>query len=101
MERKNNPPPFLPYAILGQEEFDRLRSLSYADTHVIMMTFAVDNRDSLENIMYRWLDEVGDHCPDVKIVLVALKCDLRDDEATIAKLHHHNMHPVLYEEVTL
>jgi Rho family protein len=66
-----------------------------------MMTFAVDNRDSLENIMYRWLDEVGDHCPDVKIVLVALKCDLRDDEATIAKLQHHNMHPVLYEEVTL
>lgn len=27
--------------ILGQEEFDRLRSLSYAETHVIMICFSV------------------------------------------------------------
>lgn len=26
----------------GQEEFDRLRSLSYADTHVILLCFSVD-----------------------------------------------------------
>lgn len=26
---------------LGQEEFDRLRSLSYAETHVIMICFSV------------------------------------------------------------
>jgi GTPase SAR1 family protein len=25
----------------GQEEFDRLRSLSYAETHVVMMCFSV------------------------------------------------------------
>jgi len=82
----------------GQEEFDRLRTLSYADTHVVVLCFAVDNRDSLENIMDRWLEEVGDHCPNVKIVLVALKCDLRDDEATIARLQQYHQHPVLYEE---
>ncbi|KAI8578714.1 hypothetical protein K450DRAFT_245154 [Umbelopsis ramanniana AG] len=82
----------------GQEEFDRLRTLSYADTDVVMLCFAIDNRDSLENIMYRWLEELGDHCPEVKIILVALKCDLRDDEATIASLQQQNIHPVLYEE---
>jgi len=27
---------------LGQEEFDRLRSLSYAETHVIMICFSVN-----------------------------------------------------------
>lgn len=34
----------------GQEEFDRLRSLSYAETHVIMLCFSVDNPTSLENV---------------------------------------------------
>lgn len=34
----------------GQEEFDRLRSLSYAETHVIMICFSVDNPTSLENV---------------------------------------------------
>ena len=35
---------------IGQEEFDRLRSLSYAETHVIMICFSVDNPTSLENV---------------------------------------------------
>jgi Rho family protein len=36
--------------IIGQEEFDRLRSLSYAETHVVMVCFSVDNPVSLENV---------------------------------------------------
>ena len=35
---------------LAQEEFDRLRSLSYADTHVILVCFSVDNPTSLANV---------------------------------------------------
>ncbi|CAD86888.1 GTP-binding protein rho3 [Schizosaccharomyces pombe] len=61
----------------GQEEYDQLRSLSYSDTHVIMICFAVDSRDSLENVITKWLPEVSSNCPGVKLVLVALKCDLR------------------------
>lgn len=38
------------YRPQGQEEFDRLRSLSYAETHVIMICFSVDNPVSLENV---------------------------------------------------
>lgn len=64
----------------GQEEFDRLRSLSYSDTHVIMLCFSVDSRDSLENARTRWVSEIVDHCEGVKLVLVALKCDLRSTE---------------------
>ncbi|EPY50791.1 rho family GTPase Rho3 [Schizosaccharomyces cryophilus OY26] len=66
----------------GQEEYDQLRSLSYSDTHVIMICFAVDSPDSLENVISKWLPEVASNCPSVKLVLVALKCDLRgaDDD---------------------
>lgn len=67
----------------GQEEFDRLRSLSYDDTHAIMLCFSVESPDSLENIESKWINEIEENCPGVKIVLVALKCDLRerrDDE---------------------
>ncbi|THG97365.1 hypothetical protein EW026_g4615 [Hermanssonia centrifuga] len=82
----------------GQEEFDRLRSLSYAETHVIMMCFSVDNPTSLENVEGKWIDEILEYCPGVKIVLVALKCDLRDDRAVQERLARYGMHTVQYEE---
>lgn len=95
----------------GQEEFDRLRSLSYDDTQAIMLCFSVcpltvlppgcnnvlpyfsasratlirelpqkvDNRDSLENVGSKWVAEITEHCQGVKVVLVALKCDLREE----------------------
>lgn len=78
----------------GQEEFDRLRSLSYNDTHVIIVCFSIDNRDSLENIPNRWIEELQEGCPQAKTILVALKCDLRDDEVALKKIK-----PILYEEV--
>ena len=33
----------------GQEDYDRLRPLSYPDTDVILMCFSIDSPDSLEN----------------------------------------------------
>src|ERR1700687_2685946 len=65
----------------GQEEFDRLRSLSYDDTHAIMLCFSVDSKDSLENVESKWVGEVAENCQGVKLVLVALKCDLREQSA--------------------
>ncbi|KAF7309569.1 GTP-binding protein Rho3 [Mycena indigotica] len=84
----------------GQEEFDRLRSLSYAETHVVMICFSawVDNPVSLENVESKWLDEILEYCPGVKLVLVALKCDLRDDSSVKDRLQRHGAHSVQYEE---
>lgn len=44
----------------------------------------MDSKDSLENVESKWVGEIAENCPDVKLVLVALKCDLReqgDEEA--------------------
>lgn len=64
----------------GQEEFDRLRSLSYDDTDLIMLCYSVDSKDSLENVESKWIGEIAEHCPNTKLVLVALKCDLRETD---------------------
>lgn len=74
----------------GQEEFDRLRSLSYSDTHCIMLCFSIDSPDSLENVQTRWVGEIADNCEGVKLVLVALKCDLRSNEDTDAEQPMNN-----------
>jgi len=82
----------------GQEDFARLRSLSYSETHVIMLCFSADNPISLENIESKWMDEIIEYCQGVKIVLVALKCDLRDDPNVVRTLSRQGMHPCQYEE---
>jgi len=82
----------------GQEDFDRLRSLSYAETHVVMLCFSVDNPSSLDNIESKWIDEILEYCPGVKLVLVALKCDLRDDRDVKERLIRYGQRPVEYEE---
>ncbi|BGO99338.1 GTP-binding protein RHO3 [Rhodotorula toruloides] len=85
----------------GQEDFDRLRSLSYADSNVVLLCFSVDQPTSLENVKSKWVDEIRHYCPGVKLALVALKCDLRSDPVVRDKLASAGMQPVEYEEVRL
>lgn len=40
----------------------------------------IDSRDSFENVSTKWITEITENCPGVKVVLTALKCDLRKDE---------------------
>lgn len=61
----------------GQEDYDRLRPLSYPDTHVILLCYAVDSPLSLEHAVTRWAPEIKHYCPNVPVVLVGLKSDLR------------------------
>jgi len=82
----------------GQEDYDRLRPLSYPDTDVILMCFSIDSPDSLENIPEKWTPEVRHFCPSVPIILVGNKKDLRGDNTTIRELQKMKQQPVSYEE---
>ena len=82
----------------GQEDYDRLRPLSYPDTDVILMCFSIDSPDSLENIPEKWVPEVKHFCPNVPIVLVGNKKDLRNDDYTIKELQRAKQQPVSYSE---
>ncbi|KAJ8258343.1 hypothetical protein COCON_G00173550 [Conger conger] len=82
----------------GQEDYDRLRPLSYPDTDVILMCFSIDSPDSLENIPEKWTPEVKHFCPNVPIILVGNKKDLRNDEHTRRELAKMKQEPVKQEE---
>lgn len=62
----------------GQEEYERLRPLSYSKANVILICYSIDSPDSLENVLEKWIDEVNSLCQGVPIILVGLKKDLRD-----------------------
>jgi small GTP-binding protein len=65
----------------GQEDYDRLRPLSYPDTNIVLLCFAVDSAASLNNIRVRWSPEVNYFCPNAITILVGLKSDKRHLDA--------------------
>lgn len=65
----------------GQEEYDRLRPLSYPDVDVILICFSLDNLISLQNVKDIWFPEVNHFCPGVPILLVGTKYDLIDENS--------------------
>jgi Ras family protein A len=83
----------------GQEDYDRLRPLSYPDSHVILICFAIDSPDSLENVKEKWISEVNHFCARLPIILVGCKVDLRNDPRTIDELRKMQQSPVTYEQV--
>ncbi|KAI8202966.1 GTP-binding protein rhoA [Colletotrichum sp. SAR 10_86] len=82
----------------GQEDYDRLRPLSYPDSHVILICFAVDSPDSLDNVQEKWISEVLHFCQGLPIILVGCKKDLRYDSKTIEELRKTSQKPVSPEE---
>jgi small GTP-binding protein len=63
----------------GQEDYDRLRPLSYPNTNVFLVAFSVINPTSLQNVKMKWQVELKKHSPNVPIVIVGTQCDLRRD----------------------
>ena len=63
----------------GQEEYDRLRPLSYTSTDVFLVCFSVTSAASLDNVEGKWVPEIQTHCPGVPFLLVGTKADLRED----------------------
>lgn len=61
----------------GQEDYDRLRPLSYPDTDIAVICYSVDDRRSFEQVMSKWAPEVDHFCEGVPKLLVGLKADTR------------------------
>ena len=84
----------------GQEDYDRLRPLSYPQTDVFLVAFSLISRASFDNVKAKWYPELKHHCPGVPIILVGTKLDLRSDPATVQKLREKSppTTPITFEE---
>ncbi|KAJ3039386.1 Rho GTPase [Rhizophlyctis rosea] len=81
----------------GQEDYDRLRPLSYPQTDVFLVCFSVVSPASFENVKEKWFPEVRHHCPGVPCIIVGTQNDLRDDANAIEKLAKNRQKPVTSE----
>lgn len=70
----------------GQEDYDRLRPLSYPQTDVFLICFSIISPASFENVKSKWWPEIQHHAPGVPLVLVGTKSDLRDDQEALRSL---------------
>ena len=68
----------------GQEDYDRLRPLSYPNTDVFLLCFSLTSPDSLTNIESKWCPEIRSYCSSEKprIIMIGTKSDLRDDKTS-------------------
>eukprot|EP01123_Difflugia_compressa_P008211 TRINITY_DN2395_c0_g1_i1.p1 TRINITY_DN2395_c0_g1~~TRINITY_DN2395_c0_g1_i1.p1 ORF type:complete len:192 (-),score=41.52 TRINITY_DN2395_c0_g1_i1:36-611(-) len=82
----------------GQEDYDRLRPLSYPQTDVFLAMFSVVSPVSFINVQSKWIPEVRHHCPQTPILLVGTKIDLRDDVDTKEWLASKALQPIAFEE---
>ncbi|CCG84469.1 protein of unknown function [Taphrina deformans PYCC 5710] len=82
----------------GQEDYDRLRPLSYPQTDVFLICFSLISPPSFDNVLSKWFPEVAHHAPNIPIILVGTKLDMRDDPAVIERLRHKKMLPISYNQ---
>jgi len=84
----------------GQEDYDRLRPLSYPQTDVFLICFSIVSPPSFENVRTKWNPEISHHCPNSPKLLVGTKVDLRNDEDTLERLSGKKLAPVSFEQGT-
>lgn len=66
----------------GQEDYDRLRPLSYGNASVFLICFSLASPNSLLSVKERWYPELKRHSPKVPFILVGTQLDRRRGSTT-------------------
>jgi len=64
----------------GQEDYDRLRPLSYPGADVVLLCFSTISQASFDAIKEKWAPEVHHYIPNIPHILVGTKIDLREEK---------------------
>ena len=78
----------------GQEDYDRLRPLSYPLTDIFILCFSITAPSSFENIKSKWHTEISKYAPGIPFILVGTKLDTRSDNAVNAQLIAKRQAPI-------
>lgn len=82
----------------GQEDYERLRALSYHETDVFILCYSIVHHPSLENIERRWAPEIKRVSPGSHMILCGCKMDLRTDPVELERLGQRGQKPVTSAE---
>eukprot|EP01133_Synstelium_polycarpum_P014774 gene14774-17463_t len=83
----------------GQEDFDRLRSLSYPHTDVFVICYSVINPSSFNNVLQKWHNEITSYSGStVPVILVGTQSDLRTNNVILDRLSERNLQPITTEQ---
>lgn len=63
---------------------------------VVLICFSLVSPASFENVREKWYPEVSHHCPNVPIVLVGTKLDLRENKTVVEEMHERRLEPISY-----
>ncbi|MBW03212.1 Rho-related GTP-binding protein RhoF, partial [Eschrichtius robustus] len=81
-----------------QEDYDRLRPLSYQNTQLVLICYDVMNPTSYDNVLIKWFPEVTHFCRGIPTVLIGCKTDLRKDKEQLRKLRAAQLEPITYTQ---
>jgi len=84
----------------GQDDYDRLRPLSYPQTDVFIICFSLVSPVSFESVRAKWYPELSYHAPNVSIILCGTKLHEREDQEIINKLKTKGLNPISFKEGT-
>ena len=90
----NKPITYQLWDTAGQEDFDRLRCLSYPQTDVFVICFSLVSPKSFNNVCQKWIPELQHFNPGTPFVLVGTKNDLLEDGDVLDYMRAHRLPPV-------
>jgi cell division control protein 42 len=82
----------------GQEDWDRLRIMSYTSTDVFIICFSVMEPASFLNVEEKWSPEIKQYAANIPWILVGTQTDLRDNVAALKELNKKRLRPITREE---
>ncbi|KAK6104792.1 Ras family protein [Brugia pahangi] len=63
----------------GEDDYNTLRPLSYPDADLFIVCYSVERPESLKSVAEKWIPEIRRFCPDVPILIVGNKKDIRNE----------------------
>ncbi|XP_067889102.1 rho-related GTP-binding protein RhoG-like [Heterodontus francisci] len=75
-----------------------IRQFYYPQTDIFIICFSICDPSSFDDVWNDWYPEVKRHRPNVPVLLVGTKKDLRHDPATVLSLLKRELAPVSYQQ---
>lgn len=82
----------------GQEDFDRLRPISYSGADAVLLCFNSVHPQSFSNILEVWYPEIHHYVPGAKIILVATQMDKKTDPMELEQLRRNSQIPITRDQ---